>query len=59
MADYKCVKMADIESFIVRCMKAVNTPEDHATSLAKVLLAGDSRGHFSHGLNRLGEFPVF
>ena len=54
--DHKCVEVKEVESFVERCMKAVGTPEDHARSLAKVLVAGDSRGHFSHGLNRLGEF---
>jgi LDH2 family malate/lactate/ureidoglycolate dehydrogenase len=33
---------------------AVGTKDDHAKSLASCLIAGDARGHFSHGLNRLG-----
>jgi LDH2 family malate/lactate/ureidoglycolate dehydrogenase len=36
-----------------RCMLAVGTKPDHAKSLASCLIAGDYRGHFSHGLNRL------
>ena len=40
---------------MVECMTAVGTPKDHATALADVLVAADTRGHFSHGLNRLGK----
>ncbi|KAJ7388112.1 hypothetical protein OS493_039753 [Desmophyllum pertusum] len=31
----------------------VGTPSQHCRALAQVLVAGDVRGHFSHGLNRL------
>lgn len=51
---YKCVAVYDVESFVERCMAAVGTPSEHCRSLAQVLVAGDFRGHFSHGLNRLG-----
>ncbi|EDO45090.1 predicted protein [Nematostella vectensis] len=51
--DYKLVKVADVESFIERCMTKVGTTEAHARQLGQVLTAGDVRGHFSHGLNRL------
>ena len=44
----------DVESFVERCMAAVGTPSEHCKALAQVLVAGDFRGHFSHGLNRLG-----
>ena len=36
------------------CMQAVGTPQHHATVLADVLTAADLRGHYSHGMNRLG-----
>ena len=36
-------------------MRAVGTKPDHATSLADNLVMADYRGHFSHGLNRLGQ----
>lgn len=29
--------------------------KDHAEQLADVLVAADLRGHYSHGLNRLGK----
>jgi len=50
---YKCVAVYDVESFVERCMAAVGTPSEHCRALAQVLVAGDFRGHFSHGLNRL------
>lgn len=53
---YKCVAVNEVESFVERCMSAVGTPLEHCKALAQVLVAGDARGHFSHGLNRLGEF---
>ncbi|RMX37591.1 hypothetical protein pdam_00007868 [Pocillopora damicornis] len=50
---YKCVAVNEVESFVERCMSAVGTPLEHCKALAQVLVAGDARGHFSHGLNRL------
>ncbi|GAA6084907.1 uncharacterized oxidoreductase YjmC-like, partial [Tachysurus ichikawai] len=34
-------------------MLAVGTKASHASSLADVLVEGDLRGHYSHGLNRM------
>lgn len=53
-ADYFLVEKNEMENFMERCMLAVGTKPDHAKSLASCLIAGDYRGHFSHGLNRLG-----
>lgn len=52
------VAVKEVHAFIVRCMEAVGTPADHATALAKGLIAADSRGHYSHGLNRLGRIAI-
>ena len=57
--EHKCVAVEEAESFIERCMRAVGTPKEHCRALSQVLVAGDARGHFSHGLNRLGEIWVF
>uniref|UniRef100_A0A0N5B4S9 Malate dehydrogenase n=1 Tax=Strongyloides papillosus TaxID=174720 RepID=A0A0N5B4S9_STREA len=51
--DYEVVDIKDAHRFIVDCMKNVGTNEGHASLLADVLLKGDNRGHYSHGLNRL------
>jgi LDH2 family malate/lactate/ureidoglycolate dehydrogenase len=49
------VPVTEMHTFVVRCMIAVGTPQHHATALADLLTAADLRGHYSHGLNRLGE----
>lgn len=56
--EYKCVAVNEAESFIERCMRSVGTPDQHCRALSQVLVAGDVRGHFSHGLNRLGEHCI-
>ncbi|XP_030835235.1 uncharacterized protein LOC584101 [Strongylocentrotus purpuratus] len=47
------VKVAEAHSFIERCMVARGTNPTHASLLAELLVSADSRGHFSHGLNRI------
>ncbi|XP_042209707.1 uncharacterized oxidoreductase YjmC-like isoform X2 [Homarus americanus] len=43
----------EVHRYMVDCMLAVGTPKPQATALADVLVAADTRGHYSHGLNRL------
>jgi len=52
------VAKSEVTAFIERCMVAVGTKPAHATALADNLTMADHRGHFSHGLNRLGKFSV-
>lgn len=47
---------AEVRAFIERCMLSVGTRPSHARSLAEVLVEGDRRGHYSHGLNRMGQY---
>nr|XP_046250568.1 uncharacterized oxidoreductase YjmC-like [Scatophagus argus] len=47
------ITKAEVQGFIERCMMAVGTKPHHARSLAEVLVEGDHRGHYSHGLNRM------
>ncbi|XP_015193811.1 uncharacterized oxidoreductase YjmC-like [Lepisosteus oculatus] len=47
------VLQSEVQSFIERCMIAVGTKVSHARALADVLVEGDRRGHYSHGLNRM------
>lgn len=54
----KLVSIPEVSAFIKRCMLAVGTPEAGASLLADVLVTADYRGHFSHGLNRLGWFII-
>jgi hypothetical protein len=52
---WKAVPKDEVKRFIIDCMKKVGTKEAHATSLAGNLMTADYRGHYSHGLNRLGK----
>lgn len=54
MANTIRIKNLAAKSFIERCMQAMQVTPQHATQLADVLVEADYRGHFSHGLNRLG-----
>lgn len=49
----RLVSLTEIRNFMIRCMEKVGTDKQHSTELADVLVAGDYRGHYSHGLNRL------
>ena len=44
----------EVKRYMIDCMTSVGTAEENAAHLADALVAGDKRGHFSHGLNRLG-----
>lgn len=57
--DYSLIEKNEMENFMERCMLAAGCREAHAKSLAACLIAGDYRGHFSHGLNRLGKKTYF
>ncbi len=48
------ISIPEVKRFILDCMTKVGTEKKHAIALADVLLAADYRGHYSHGLNRLG-----
>ena len=54
----KLVVVSEVTAFVQRCMEAVGAAAPHAASLAEVILAADERGHYSHGLNRLGQWDV-
>lgn len=53
-ATFKLVSVEEVSRFIQSCMCRVGTDPGHSKILADVLVAADTRGHFSHGLNRLG-----
>ena len=52
---YKLVSTDAVHSFVKRCMVSAGVDDSHAVDLANLLLAADRRGHFSHGINRLGK----
>ncbi len=52
------VEVEEIHSFVCRCVASAGGAPSHASCLADVLLAADTRGHYSHGLNRLGAWAT-
>ncbi|XP_065069084.1 uncharacterized oxidoreductase YjmC-like isoform X1 [Rhopilema esculentum] len=53
---YCLVGRSEVHDFVKRCMVATGVEESHAVDLANLLVAADTRGHFSHGINRLGMY---
>ena len=49
------VPLDEFHSFVVRVMCEVGISQSDACALADLLVAADYRGHFTHGLNRLGK----
>lgn len=49
------IPVAEVKRFTVDCLKTSSVPLNHAEMLADVLVAADYRGHYSHGMNRLGK----
>ena len=50
--EYQVIEIIEMEIFLTKCMVSVGTKESHAKILANCLITADTRGHFSHGLNR-------
>lgn len=48
------VEVDEFRHFVLRCSKSVGISDDHAHSLAEMVVAADYRGHYSHGLKNLG-----
>lgn len=40
---------------MVECFLKSHTPLENAQAMADLLVEADIRGHFSHGMNRLGK----
>ncbi|CAG9864223.1 unnamed protein product [Phyllotreta striolata] len=48
--------MKESRRFMVDCLKALGTKQEYAETVAENLLEADYRGHYSHGMNRLGRY---
>lgn len=48
------IAIEEMHRFMKDCMLAVGCTETDANQLAATLVHADHRGHYSHGLNRLG-----
>jgi hypothetical protein len=53
-SEHVLVAVSESKAFIQRCMEKAGATSEHSQQMAEVLVMGDHRGHFSHGLNRLG-----
>lgn len=51
--------IAEAKRFMVDCFKSVGSSTDNADIIASNLIEADYRGHYSHGMNRLGVNNVF
>uniref|UniRef100_A0A914EBK7 Malate dehydrogenase n=1 Tax=Acrobeloides nanus TaxID=290746 RepID=A0A914EBK7_9BILA len=47
------VPVDEMKKFMVDALKTAGVTQDHASQQAELLMSADSRGHYSHGLNRL------
>ena len=54
-----CIPIHVAKRFVKECIAAAGASLSHATDMADLLVAADNRGHFSHGLNRLGKLHYF
>lgn len=52
------VPKEELHSFVVRSMEAVGLKPEKGSVLADLLVSADYRGHYSHGLNRLGNLSI-
>ena len=52
----KIVTTREVRRFIASCLRAAGGHNVQCEDLADILVAADTRGHYSHGLNRLGNF---
>ena len=51
----KIVTTREVRRFITSCLRVAGGRDVQCEDLADILIAADYRGHFSHGLNRLGK----
>lgn len=48
------VPVEEVRRYATECMISAGAGRDHSAALAELLVTADYRGHYSHGLNRLG-----
>lgn len=53
------IALNECRRFIVDCLRAVGAQTAKAEQLAELLVSADYRGHYSHGLNRLGKLWIW
>lgn len=53
------VPLESLKDFFIRCIQKVGVKSHHAEVMAELLVEADHRGHYSHGLNRIGKWFSF
>ena len=53
--DQVVISLAQLKQFTVSVMTKAGARPAHAETLADVIIGADRRGHYSHGMNRLGQ----
>lgn len=59
ISDTPVIAIDEVKRFMSDCALAVGVPQSHAKALADLLAEADYRGHYSHGMNRLGRLPTW
>jgi hypothetical protein len=54
----KLVTTREVRRFITSSLRAAGGGAGQCEDLADILVAADTRGHYSHGLNRLGKKTI-
>ena len=55
MTSWPVAPTSEVVAFVSRCMATVGIKAKDGDALGELLVAADSRGHYSHGLNRIRE----
>lgn len=48
------VPVSQVKRFVEQCSATVGIKHSHAQKIADCMIEADLRGHYSHGLNRIG-----
>lgn len=55
ITDLPIIPIKEARRFMKECLKAAGTDDSNASEMADLLVEADYRGHYSHGMNRLGK----
>ena len=54
VAGWPVVEQGEVRGFVERCFESLGVMHEQAADMSELLLSADYRGHYSHGLNRIG-----
>lgn len=54
IVDLPIIPIKEARRFMQECLKAAGADNSNANEMADLLIEADYRGHYSHGMNRLG-----